>query len=289
VGFVSPERVRKMTRKYAFIFSAISILLIQLYPTAFSRADSPQAVSSNAATEQLDGLQIMTKVSERDRGNDHVLTSTWTRTRKGRAQFKAKYEEKRKNYRGKDNFDFKAVVRYSEPPKIYRTAILTWAYTNGKRDYWYFLVGFLDARRTNTLTRIRSQAETDFNLTDYVEVSPVTEEHQFRGTEMYDDTQCLVVESTPRDKEIIYGKRVSYIDPKNWIPLKIDYSDRQGTLWKVLTITWQNVSGVWFWKKGVVKNLQEDYTTYISMEDVKLNTGLDEREFTKVGLERSMN
>jgi hypothetical protein len=57
----------------------------------------------------------------------------------------------------------------------------------------------------------------------------------------------------------------------------------------VLTITWQNVSGVWFWRKGVVKNLQEDYTTYIAMEDVKLNPGLNEREFTKVGLERSMN
>ena len=278
-----------MTRKYALIFSAISILLMQLHPTSISRADSPQTVSSNAAAEQLNGLQIMTKVGERDRGNDYDLTSTWTRTHKGRVQFKAKYVEKRKNYSGKDNFDYKSVIRYSEPPAIDRRAILTWAYTNGKRDYWYFVVGFLDARRTNTLTRVRSQAEADFSLTDYVEVSPVTEEHQLRGTEMYDDTQCLVVESTPRGKEVIYGKRVSYIDPQNWIPLKIDYSDRKGALWKVLTITWQNVSGIWFWKKGVVKNLQEDYTTYIVMEHVKLNTGLDERELTKVGLERSMN
>jgi outer membrane lipoprotein-sorting protein len=278
-----------MIKKNTFISAAISILLMQLYPTTVSRADSPQVVSSNAATEQLNGLQIMTKASERDRGNDHILTSSWTRTRKGRAQFKAKYEEKRKNYRGKDNFDFKTVIRYSEPPTIYRRSILTWAYTNGKRDYWYFMVGFLDARRTNTLTRVRSQAEADFNLTDYVEIAPVTEEHQFRGTEMHDDTQCLVVESTPRDKEVIYGKRVSYIDPKNWIPLKIGYFDRKGDLWKVLTITWQNVSGIWFWRKGVVKNVQEDYTTYIVMEDVKPNTGLNEREFTKVGLERSMN
>ena len=277
-----------MISRPAFII-VIAILLTPFNSATFSRADSPPTVSSNAATEKLNGLQIMTKVRERDRGNDHVLTSTWTRTRKGRAQFTAKYEEKRKNYRGKDNFDFKTVIRYSEPPKIYRTAILTWAYTNGKRDYWYFVVGFLDARRTHTLTRIRSQAETDFNLTDYVEVSPVTEEHQFRGTEMYEDTQCLVVESTPRDKAVIYGKRVSYIDPTNWIPLKIGYFDRKGDLWKVLTITWQNVSGIWFWRKGVVKNVQEDYTTYIVMEDVKLNPGLNEREFTKVGLERSMN
>jgi hypothetical protein len=172
---------------------------------------------------------------------------------------------------------------------VYRRAILTWAYTSGKRDYWYFITDFTDAKRTSNLTRIRSQAETDFNLLDYVEIALGTERHQFLSSEQFDDTQCYVVESTPLDKEVIFGKRVSYIDPDNWIPLKINYFDRKGALWKVLTITWQNVSGVWFWKKGVVENVQEDYTTYIVMEDVKINLDLNEREFTKVALERSLN
>ena len=277
-----------MIKKYAFILITTSLLLAQFY-TRTTSADSPQAVSPGVATGQPDGLQIMTREHERNRGNDHTLTATWTRTRKGRVQFKAKYTERRKNYRGKDNFDFKTVVRYSEPPKVYRRAILTWAYTDGKRDFWYFVVGFLDAQRTHTLTRVRSQAETDFNLLDYVDIALGTEQHQFLRKEKYDDTQCYVVESTPLDKEVSYGKRVSYIDPANWIPLKINYFDRKGALWKVLTVTWQNVSGVWFWKKGVAENVQEEYTTYIVMEDVKLNTGFNDREFTKVALERSMN
>ena len=140
-----------MIRKYAFILIAVSILLAQLYTCTTSHADPPQTILTNVTTEKLDGLQIMTRVHERNRGNDHTLTSTWTRTRKGRVQFKAKYTERRKNYRGKDNFDFKTVVRYSEPPKVYRRAILTWAYTSGKRDFWYFVAGFLDAQRTTTL------------------------------------------------------------------------------------------------------------------------------------------
>lgn len=278
-----------MIRKYTFILIAVSMLLAQLSTSTTSLADPPQTTSTNVPTEKPDGLQIMTRVHERNRGNDHTLTSTWTRTRKGRVQFKAKYTERRKNYRGKDSFDFKTVVRYSEPPKVYRRAILTWAYTSGKRDYWYFITDFTDAKRTSNLTRIRSQAETDFNLLDYVEIALGTERHQFLSSEQFDDTQCYVVESTPLDKEVIFGKRVSYIDPDNWIPLKINYFDRKGALWKVLTITWQNVSGVWFWKKGVVENVQEDYTTYIVMEDVKINLDLNEREFTKVALERSLN
>ena len=89
---------------------------------------------------------------------------------------------------------------------------------------------------------------------------------------------------SPQDytKALIY-----YIDLENWIPLKINYFDSKGALWKVLTITWQNVSGVWFWKKGVVEYVQEDYTTYIVMDDIKVNLDLNERAFTKVGLERS--
>ena len=277
-----------MNKKYTFMIALFAILLSPFNLATFSHADSPQTGSTDVATEKPDGLQIMTRVHERNRGDDHTLTSTWTRTRKGRVQFKAKYTEMRKNYRGKDNFDFKTVVRYSEPPKVYRRAILTWAYTNGKRDFWYFAVGFLDAQRTSNLTRIRSQAETDFNLLDYVDIALGTERHQFLSSEQFDDTQCYLVESTPLDKEVIFGKRVSYIDPDNWIPLKINYFDRKGALWKVLTITWQNVSGVWFWKKGVVENVQEDYTTYIVMEDVKVNLGLNERDFTKVSLERNL-
>jgi outer membrane lipoprotein-sorting protein len=96
-----------------------------------------------------------------------------------------------------------------------------------------------------------------------------------------------VIESTPRIEEVPYGKRVSYIDQQNWIPLKVNYFDKKGALWKVLRITWQNISGVWFWKKAVVENVQEDYSTYIIIEDVKFNSALNDREFTKIALERS--
>jgi len=43
---------------------------------------------------------------------------------------------------------------------------------------------------------------------------------------------------------------------------------------------------LWFWKKAVVENIQKKYKTFIIIKDVKVNAGLDNREFTKGALER---
>jgi outer membrane lipoprotein-sorting protein len=229
----------------------------------------------------------MAKVGERNRGEDYIATVAWTLTKKGRVQQRATYAEKRKNYGGKDGFTYKSVIRYSEPSKMHKKSLLTWTYTNGKRDYWYFFFGFRDAQRTFSLRRYKSQAEVDFPLEDYVDIPLVTESYRLLSTEEFEDTTCYVIESTPLKEEAVYGKRVSYIDQQNLIPLKVNYFDKKGVLWKVLSITWQNISGVWFWKKAVANNVQEDYSTYIIIEKVKFNSDIHEREFTKIALERS--
>jgi len=45
--------------------------------------------------------------------------------------------------------------------------------------------------------------------------------------------------STPLKKEIKFGKRVSWIDQSHFIPLKIESWNREGKLWKILSIEWQ--------------------------------------------------
>ena len=39
-------------------------------------------------------------------------------------------------------------------------------------------------------------------------------------------------------------------------------------------------------RRAVVENMQKQYKTFILIEDVKVNVGLDNREFTKGALER---
>jgi outer membrane lipoprotein-sorting protein len=255
---------------------------------ALAAASQKTVTDREGGNKPMDGLTIMTMVSERDKGNDYTLSTSWSFAVKGREKYRSKYKEERKNYKGKDGFNYKSVIRYSAPPTIYRTSMLTWNHTDGKRTSWYFAPRFSEAQRTDNLERIRSQAEFDFSLAEYVDINLDEERHRFLRSETCNGKTCYVVESTPLKGDIKYGKRISWIDQENWIPQTIQYFDKSGALWKVLDISWQNTSGRWFWKKAVVENVQSDCKTFITIEDVKVNIGLNDREFAKTALEKKM-
>ena len=71
------------------------------------------AAVSRTTGGRLDGLKIMTMVSEREQGNDYIISRTWKR---GRHAIKS--IEKRKNFKGQDEFIYKSVLRYIDPLPI---------------------------------------------------------------------------------------------------------------------------------------------------------------------------
>jgi hypothetical protein len=235
---------------------------------------------------RTDGVKIMTAVSERDRGKDYVISTSWILTKKGRVTNRMKYNEKRKNYSGQNGLIYKSIIRYTFPPNIGRRAFVAWNYKGRQKTFWYYVDNMTVGQRTTNVEFLRPPAESDFSIMDYIDVNLEEETHSLLKSETYEDSICYVVESAPRNKHIKYGKRVTWIDQKNWIPLKIDYFDRSGRLWKTLSITWQNITGLWFWKKAEVENAQNDYKTFIVIEDAKVNLGLHDRDFTRSALGR---
>jgi outer membrane lipoprotein-sorting protein len=262
------------------------IALFFFVQSTFVRASQKQELEPQDTNNRTDGLKIMTAVSERDRGKDYVISASWILTKKGRVTNRMKYNEKRKNYSGQSDLIYKSILRYTFPPNIGRRAFVVWNFKDRQKTFWYHADDMPVAERTTHVAFLRPPAESDFSIMDYVDVNPEEEAHRVLKSEKYEDTICYVVESSPLKKHITYEKRVSWIDQDNLIPLKIDYFDRSGTLWKALSITWQNKAGLWFWKKAEVENVQNEYKTFIIIENVQVNVGLHDREFTKVALER---
>ncbi len=256
-------------------------LLITVSDVGLTYAQAPDA-------QQVDGLKIMTMAAERDQGDDYTRSMSWTFYTGEKERNSMKCDETRKNYRGREGFNFKSVIRYRDPAKISRRSTLIWNYTNGRREYWYFMFGFTTAKRASDLDRVRSQAEFDFNLDDYVDINPAEERHTLLKSETVQGKQCYIVESVPLqgEKNCKYSKRINCIDQQSLIPLRVEYYDGKGKLFKVLTITWQQVSGRWFWGEAVAENVRDNEKTLIRVEEVKVNTGIDEREFTNVALEK---
>ena len=237
--------------------------------------------------KKLDGLKIMTLVSERDRGSDYIISRSWER---GRHALKS--IEKRKNLMGEGAFIYKSVLRYIDPPAYYGANILTWNYKDSEKAFWAFAPNLtfqttiLNPTRVTNTDLFIPPAKFDFPLTDYVDTNVGEERHNLIRSEDYEGKMCFVVESTPTKKDMKYGKRISWIDQHSFIPLKVDYWDKRVRLWKTLHIKWQKKFGFWFWKKAEVENVQTDDKTFIIIEDVRVNLGLNDRDFTKYALGR---
>jgi hypothetical protein len=261
------------------IFPVLVPLLITVSAVALTFAQE-------SAPQQTDGLKIMTLAAERNQGDDYTRSMSWTFYTGEKERNSMKCDEARKNYRGSEGLNFKSVIRYRDPAKISRTSTLTWNYTDGRRDYWYFKFGFTTSQRATNLERVRSQAEVDFDLDEYVDINPGEERHTLLRSETVQGKTCYVIESVPIEGGKKYSRRISCIEQQAFIPLRVEYYDRKGKLFKVLTITWQQVSGLWFWKDAEAENVRDNKKTFIRVEEVKVNTGIDEREFTNVALEK---
>ena len=249
-----------------------------IYPTEETRIIPEGAPTETpkitALPLEVNGLSIMTMVSEREAGKDFIISRSLEMGR-----YTMKHIEKRINLRGKDGFIDKSIIRFIDPPNMYGAAMLIWNYEDREKALW-FKMPHREATR-------QPPASFDSNSKDYTDIKVKDEKHQLLRSDEYQGKKCYVVESTPMKSDLSYGKRMSWIDPQEWIPLKIEYFDKEGKLWKVLHIEWQNKFGFWFWKKAVVENLQSSSKTFITTEDVRVNVGLQEREFTTYGLEQS--
>ena len=184
--------------------------------------------------EKLDGPKIMAMVSERERGEDYIISRSWEM-----GNHSMKNIEKRKNYGGKNGFTDKSITRYIDPPDQYGITILTWNYKNRGKALWHRSLHSGIKRITDT-EQYRPPAETDFCLTDYVDIKLGEEKHKLLKSENCEGKTCFIVESTPFKKNIRYGKRISWVDQHRFIPLKIEYYDETGVTWKTLHIEWQN-------------------------------------------------
>ncbi len=227
-----------------------------------------------------DAFKIMTMVNERDRGKDFIISRSWEMGRHSMQTL-----EKRKNLGGKNALINKSVIKYLSPPSHYGSSFLIWNYKDRESALWHRPFRG-NAQRITSIDHYTPPAESDFYLKDYLEIKVGEEKHTLLRSEHYGDKTCYVVESTPLKKNIQYGKRITWIDQRYFIPLKIDYFDKTDALWKTLTIEWQNKFGFWFWRKATVENVQNNSKTFISVDDVRVNIGLHNRDFTQHGLEQ---
>lgn len=248
--------------------------------------NAPKAVSAEPIGVSLEGTDIIKQSAARRHTNDCIMTADWKRVNKDGTVHSVKMERKWKNFNGAGGYGSKSVINYLHSRRsLYADAILTAADTAGRRQYWY-IYSKGDAGRTPDIDNYRPPAERDFPLSEFIEAPEGSERHQYAGSASAGSSQCFLVHSTPVSATVPYAKRTSFIDRHSLLPVKIEYFDTSGALWKTARFKWQKAGGVWFWLTVVVENAQSGDVTTITVTDVKPNPGLPYRDFTPGMLSR---
>jgi hypothetical protein len=122
-----------------------------------------------------------------------------------------------------------------------------------------YLPGIRRVRDIQADMRGESFLGTDFNYEDIGLQQLEFQQHALVGDGEVEGQDCLRVESVP-DRGWWYGKVVRCVSKKNFLPLRTEYYDRSGELWKVRSL-------------GEVKTIDSFPTaTQITMQTVPVRT-----------------
>jgi len=148
---------------------------------------------------------------------------------------------------------------------------------------YLYLPAFKKIRQIASHVKNQNFAGTDLTYEDLSHFG-FAENHSARL--LREDSETYVIELIPKDvKEKEYSSLHVRYRKDNFYPVLVEYYDQAGTLWKTIARKdIQKIKGYWFSMRMEVRNLEKDHATISTVEKIELDTGLEQRVFTKRNL-----
>jgi outer membrane lipoprotein-sorting protein len=241
-------------------------------------------LNSNAG-ESLTGYAIIQKVKDRPDGNtmksllDMALINKKNQVRKRTlVSFAKKYD--------KDN---KLLMRFQLPANVRGTAFLSWEYHTPDKDdsRWLYLPALKKTRRISGSSKHDFFMGSDFTYDDLGERHIDEDTHKFLRNDSLNDHFCWIVESTPKDKNEIYSKMISWIDQEMLLAVKVEYYDKKSRLLKILYLSdIKSIDDIWTAHNLTMDNIQKKHKTIFTLSDIQYNRDIKDNLFNVATLDK---
>ena len=192
----------------------------------------------------------------------------------------------RKNY-GPPGGEQKYFIYFHLPSDVRSTAFLVHKHPAKDDDRWLFIPALNMVRRVAAKDKRSSFVGSDFTYEDVSGRDVGDDTHEFIKAEETPGSPCAVkechtVKSSPKGTEEDYSYRISRIDKTTFLPLKEEYYDRKGEIYKVFTADEiKDVKGFPTVLKRTMKNLQSGHSTAVDFTKIDYNTGVKDSLFSE--------
>jgi Outer membrane lipoprotein-sorting protein len=236
--------------------------------------------------QSLTGRDIMQKAKDRPDGETRYSEMTMKLINK-RNRVR---ERKVKSYSMDIGKDKKTIMFFQYPGDVKGTGFLTWDYDEiGKDDdKWLYLPAMKKTRRISGSSAKKDYfMGTDFTYDDMGSRNIDEDSHKLIREETIEEHKCWVVESTSKDKQDIFSKKMTWIRQDCLIALKVEYYDKLEKLHRKLLLSdIKKVDGFWQAHKLHMSNVQTMHQTEITIANPKFNIDVNENLFTVSNLSR---
>ena len=242
---------------------------------------SPAAVAAEPS-----GLEVMTKVYERPTGTDQESDLTMTLINRSGSERVRKIHQFLRDFGAVE----KKIMFFLSPADVRNTSFMNWSFDDGRDDdQWIYLPALKKVKRISSDSKNDSFMGSDFTYDDLGDRHPTKDKHQILREETLDGESCYVVESTPKNSDYMYSRTVTWVIKDKWIGLKREFYDEDGDALKTLRVkSFEKISGFWIIVHSEMHNTQKNHRTVMKLENVRVDKGVSESQFTERMMKRGL-
>ena len=194
----------------------------------------------------------------------------------------------RKNYQ--EGGDQKYFIYFYQPADVRDMTFMVYKYTAKDDDRWIFMPALNMVRRIAANDKRSSFVGSDFTYEDVSGRDIEDDNHSIAKEEKIGDKDVSVIKSAPKDeKGADFSYKLSWIDKGSFLPLKEEYYDKRGELYKTFTADEiKDVQSFPVITKRTMKDEKTGHKTEVTYQKAEFNMGLDDDVFTERYLKKPL-
>ncbi len=177
----------------------------------------------------------------------------------------------------------KYYMYFHRPADVRSMTFMVWKYPARDDDRWLYVPAIKLVKRIAADDKNSSFVGSDFSYEDVSGRDVEDDNHTLKGEESVNGRPVFVVESVPKDAQsTYYSRKVSWIEKETFLPLKEEYYDKRGDLYKIFTAEkTELVQGTATIMQRTMENVQNGHRTEVTFEEVNYDVGLKDNLFSE--------
>ena len=176
----------------------------------------------------------------------------------------------------------KYYVYFHRPADVEGMIFMVWKNVDRDDDRWLYIPAIDLVKRVAASDKRSSFAGSHFTYEDVSGRSTADDTHELLREEKLNGRNTYVVKNTPRDGATVeFSYYLTWIDRENFLPLKGEYYDKAGTLYKTMTSEEIKTIGDIPTVTKARATSAEGGETVVEFEEIKYNVGLNEDVFSE--------